>query len=72
MIREVQQKPGGGTRAAGSGFLPEVVQAWEGATVAARDAGVRVVHARFGVVLSAAGGALAKMLTPFMVGAGGG
>jgi len=56
---------------AGSGFLPEVVQAWEGATVAARDAGVRVVHARFGVVLSAAGGALAKMLTPFMLGAGG-
>jgi len=56
---------------AGTGFLPDVVQAWEDATVAARDAGVRVVHARFGVVLAAAGGALGKMRTPFALGAGG-
>lgn len=56
---------------AGTGFLPDVVQAWEDATVAARDAGVRVVHARFGVVLSAAGGALGKMVGPFLFGAGG-
>lgn len=56
---------------AGAGFLPDVVRAWEDATVAARDAGVRTVHMRFGVVLAAAGGALGKMLTPFRLGAGG-
>lgn len=56
---------------AGEGFLPEVVRAWEDATVAARDAGVRTVHARLGVVLSAAGGALGAMLPAFRAGAGG-
>ncbi len=55
----------------GEGFLADVVEAWEGATAAARDAGVRTVQLRFGVVLTAAGGALAKMLTPFLFGAGG-
>lgn len=57
--------------APGEGFLPDVVRAWEDSTVAARDAGVRTVHLRLGVVLSAAGGALAKMRTPFLLGAGG-
>lgn len=57
--------------ARGEGFLADVVEAWEGATAPARDAGVRTVHLRFGVVLTAAGGALAKMLTPFLFGAGG-
>lgn len=56
---------------AGEGFLADVVQDWEGATLAARDAGVRTVHMRVGIVLSAAGGALGKMLTPFKLGAGG-
>jgi len=56
---------------AGSGFLPDVVRAWEAATRAAEDAGVRTVHLRVGVVLSAAGGALGKMLPPFRMGAGG-
>jgi uncharacterized protein (TIGR01777 family) len=57
--------------ARGGGFLADVVEAWEGATDEARAAGVRVVHARVGVVLSASGGALRKMLVPFLLGAGG-
>jgi len=55
----------------GRGFLAEVSRAWEDATSAARDAGVRVVHLRIGVVLSRKGGALAKMLPPFKLGVGG-
>lgn len=57
--------------AAGTGFLPEVCVEWERAADAARDAGIRVVHARLGIVLSSKGGALAQMLTPFQLGAGG-
>jgi uncharacterized protein (TIGR01777 family) len=55
----------------GTGFLAEVGRAWEAAADPARDAGIRTVHTRFGVVLSRAGGALAKMLPPFELGAGG-
>lgn len=55
----------------GQGFLADVVRAWEDSTVAARDAGVRTVHLRFGVVIAAAGGALKKMLPAFRFGAGG-
>lgn len=55
----------------GQGFLSEVCQAWEQATEPAQAAGIRVVHARFGVVLSKRGGALAQMLTPFKLGLGG-
>jgi uncharacterized protein (TIGR01777 family) len=55
----------------GTGFLPEVCQEWEAATAAAKRANIRVVHLRFGVILSPAGGALAKMLTPFRLGLGG-
>ena len=57
--------------APGTGFLPEVCRAWEGAADPARQKGIRVVHLRFGVVLSAAGGALGKMLFPFRMGVGG-
>jgi uncharacterized protein (TIGR01777 family) len=57
--------------APGGGFLAEVVREWEAATQPAASAGIRVVLPRFGVVLSARGGALAKMLTPFRLGAGG-
>ncbi|MEM7311773.1 MAG: TIGR01777 family oxidoreductase [Planctomycetota bacterium] len=57
--------------APGTGFLPEVCQAWEASTKAASDAGVRVVNVRIGVVLARNGGALAKMLTPFKLGLGG-
>lgn len=55
----------------GNGFLSEVCQAWEASTQPARDAGIRVVNMRIGVVLSRNGAALAKMLTPFRLGAGG-
>ena len=56
---------------AGSGFLAEVAQAWEAAATPASEAGIRVVNARFWVLLSPQGGALAKMSTPFWLGAGG-
>jgi uncharacterized protein (TIGR01777 family) len=56
---------------AGRGFLAEVCQAWEAAAAPAAAAGVRVAHLRFGVILSATGGALARMLLPFRLGAGG-
>jgi uncharacterized protein (TIGR01777 family) len=57
--------------AAGTGFLAEVCRDWEAATEVASRAGIRVVHLRTGIVLSAMGGALAKMLLPFRMGAGG-
>jgi uncharacterized protein len=57
--------------APGTDFLAEVCQAWEAAAAPAVQRGVRVVYLRLGVVLSAAGGALAKMLTPFRLGLGG-
>ena len=57
--------------AAGSGYLSEVCREWEAATEVAEGKGIRVAHARLGVVLSKDGGALAKMLTPFRLGAGG-
>jgi uncharacterized protein len=55
----------------GTGFLAEVCQVWEAATTPAVQRGIRVVRLRFGMVLSPAGGALAKMLTPFRLGLGG-
>jgi len=55
----------------GRGFLPEVCSEWEGATGPAAAAGIRTVNIRIGLVLSAKGGALAKMLTPFRLGLGG-
>lgn len=57
--------------ASGDDFLSEVCREWEKATLPASQAGVRVVHLRFGIILSRDGGALAKMLTPFKLGAGG-
>lgn len=55
----------------GVGFLPETCIAWEAATAPAADAGIRVAIPRIGVVLSGRGGALARMLPPFRIGAGG-
>jgi len=55
----------------GAGFLAEVVRAWEAAAAPARDAGIRVVHLRSGVVLSPGGGALARLLPVFRLGLGG-
>lgn len=57
--------------APGHGFLSEVSREWEEACAPAREQGVRVVNLRFGIVLSSAGGALAKMLPPFRLGVGG-
>jgi uncharacterized protein (TIGR01777 family) len=57
--------------AAGEGFLADVCKDWEAITESVRPRGIRVVNLRFGVVLSPAGGALAKMLTPFKLGLGG-
>lgn len=59
------------TSAPGAGFLAGVCREWEQAADPARQAGIRVVHLRFGIVLSARGGALAKMLPPFRFGLGG-
>ena len=42
-------------------FLGRLSAGWEGAAEPARQAGIRVVHPRFGIVLSPAGGALGKM-----------
>jgi uncharacterized protein (TIGR01777 family) len=55
----------------GSGFEADVVRAWEAAAEPARDAGIRVVNFRQGMVLSKAGGALQRMLLPFKLGVGG-
>ena len=55
----------------GEGFLADVCREWEAACDPARAAGIRVVHARLGLVLSKKGGALTKMLTPFKLGLGG-
>lgn len=57
--------------AGGQGFVADVVREWEAASEPARRAGTRVVNLRTGVVLSPEGGALAKMLLPAKLGAGG-
>lgn len=56
---------------AGSDFLAHVVEQWEEATFSVKQMGIRVIHLRFGIVLSDQGGALAKMLPPFRLGLGG-
>jgi uncharacterized protein len=57
--------------APGNDFLAGVSREWEGETQPAVASGIRVANTRFGIVLSASGGALAKMLTPFRLGVGG-
>ena len=59
------------TSSAGTGLLADLCRAWEAAAAPAADAGIRVVHLRFGVVLAARSGALAKMLPLFRLGLGG-
>lgn len=56
---------------AGDDFLAKLCVDWEKAAIDAESAGVRVVILRVGVVLDAAGGALAKMLPPFKMFVGG-
>jgi uncharacterized protein len=57
--------------APGTDFLAEVARDWEAATGKARDAGVRVVLLRTGIVLSPRGGALDRLLPHFRLGVGG-
>jgi uncharacterized protein (TIGR01777 family) len=59
------------TSAPGKDFLSDVCVEWEQATQPAVEKGIRTVHARFGIILDANEGALAKMLTPFRMGIGG-
>jgi uncharacterized protein len=55
----------------GGGFLADVCHQWEAEAVRAKDFGARVVLLRTGIVLSASGGALGKMLPVFKMGLGG-
>jgi uncharacterized protein (TIGR01777 family) len=57
--------------APGDNFLAGVGQEWEAAADPAREAGVRVVHPRIGIVLSTEGGALGTTLPIFKLGVGG-
>jgi uncharacterized protein (TIGR01777 family) len=59
------------TSAPGAGFLSDLCRDWERAAAPAQAAGIRVVHTRFGIVLSPRGGALAQMLPIFKLGIGG-
>ncbi len=55
----------------GTGFLAGICREWEAAAKPVVQKGIRVVHLRFGMVLSGAGGALARLLPPFKMGLGG-
>ena len=55
----------------GEGFLCDLANDWEGAALPAKEAGIRLVHLRTGLVTTAAGGFLGKQLLPAKVGAGG-
>jgi len=55
----------------GAGFLAKLARDWEAESLRAQSFGVRTVLLRFGMILSARGGALPKMLTPFKLGLGG-
>jgi uncharacterized protein len=55
----------------GTDFLAGLAQEWEAEAFKAEALGIRVVLARFGIILAREGGALPKMLLPFKLGAGG-
>ena len=55
----------------GSDFLSGLARDWEAEALKAEALGIRVVPARFGIILAQHGGALAKMLLPFKLGVGG-
>lgn len=56
---------------AGTDFLAGLAQEWEAEARKAGALGIRVVLARFGIILAKQGGALPKMMLPFKLGAGG-
>ncbi len=55
----------------GTDFLAGLAQEWEAEALKAEALGIRVVLARFGIILAREGGALPRMLTPFRLGVGG-
>jgi hypothetical protein len=55
----------------GEGFLADTAVRWEASADAAREAGIRVVHARFGLILSRSGGLLSRLRIPFQSALGG-
>ncbi|MFE6200629.1 TIGR01777 family oxidoreductase [Streptomyces sp. NPDC057838] len=55
----------------GTGFLPELCVEWEAATAPAREAGVRTVFTRTGLVVSRHGGAWGRLFPLFQAGLGG-
>jgi uncharacterized protein (TIGR01777 family) len=55
----------------GEGFLSDLSEKWEQATCPIENRGVRVIHPRFGAVLSPSGGMLRKLIPPFKMGLGG-
>jgi uncharacterized protein (TIGR01777 family) len=68
---ETGSEPRDERSASGSGFLAEVCRKWEAETLPLSERGVRVVHARVGVVVARKSGAIEKMLLPFSLGLGG-
>lgn len=54
----------------GALFISDVCKQWEDAAHTARKSGIRTVMLRTGIVLTPAGGALAKMMLPFQLGLG--
>lgn len=63
-VLEEESKPG-------ADFLAGLAREWEAEALKAEALGIRVVLARFGIILAKQGGALAKMLLPFKLGVGG-
>lgn len=55
----------------GDDFLSGIAREWEASAMKAEAKGIRVVRARFGVILAKEGGALPQMVRPFKFGVGG-